>query len=51
MLGWELKGGKGAMCLGGKGRDVGLAEYWHPKTLFNDEEGSIGVIGLVDDCI
>ena len=39
------------MCLGGKGRDVGLAIYWCPKTLCEDEEGAIGVLGLVGDFV
>ena len=49
ILGCELKGGKKAMCLGGKGRDAGLAG--HPKTLFEDEKGSVRVLDLVGDCV
>ena len=49
-MGWELKGGNGVLCLGGEGSDAGLTVYWHPKTLFEDEEESVGVLGLVGDC-
>ena len=37
--------------MGGEGRDAGLTVYWHPRTLFEDEEGSGGVLGLVGDCV
>ena len=49
MLGCELEDGREVMHLGGKGRDAGLAVYCHPKTLFEDEEGSVGILGLVGD--
>ena len=29
----------------------GLTVYCHPRTLFEDEEGSGGVLGLVGDCV
>ena len=51
ILGWEPEGGNGVVCLGGEGSDAGLTVYWHPKTLFEDEEGSVGVLGLVGDCV
>ena len=51
MLDWELEGGSGVIHLGGEGSDAGLAVYWHPKTLFEDEEGSVGVLGLVGDWV
>ena len=47
---WEL-GGRGAAPLGGKGRDAGLVVYCHPRTLFEDEEGSGGMLGLVGDSV
>ena len=51
ILGWEPAGGNGVVCLGGEGSDAGLTVYWRPKTLLEDEEGSIGVLGLVGDCV
>ena len=51
ILGWEPEGGNGVLCLGGEGSDAGLTVYWHPKTLFEDEEGSVGVLGLVGDWV
>ena len=50
-LGWELKNGNGVLYLGGEGSDAGLTVYWHPNTLFKDEEESIGVLGLVGDWV
>ena len=47
---WEL-GGKGVARLGGKGRDAGLTMHCYPRTCFEDEEGSGGVLGLVGDCV
>ena len=37
--------------MGGEGRDAGLTVYCHPRTLFEDEEGSGGVLGLVGVCV
>ena len=47
---WEL-GGRGVAHLGGEGRDTGLTVYWCPRTLFEDEERSGGVLGLVGACV
>ena len=47
---WEL-GGRGVAHFGGKGKDTGLTVYCHPRTRFEDEEGSGGVLGLVGDCV
>ena len=52
ILGWEPEGGSGVLRLGGEGSEAGLTVYWHPKTLFEEEEeGSIGVVGLVGDWV
>ena len=37
--------------MGGEGRDTGLVVYWHPRTLFEDEERSSGILGLVGTCV
>ena len=37
--------------MGGEGRDAGLTVYCHPRTLFEDKEGSGGVLGLVGACV
>ena len=47
---WGL-GGRGVACFGGKGKDTGLTVYCRPRTLFEDEEGSGGVLGLVENCV
>ena len=47
---WEL-GGRGVARLGGEGKDTGLVMYCHPRTLFEDKEGSGGVLGLVGDSV
>ena len=47
---WEL-GGRGVARFGGKGKDAGLTVYCRPRTRFEDEEGSGGVLGLVGDCV
>ena len=47
---WEL-GGRGVACFGGEGKDAGLTVYCCPRTCFEDEEGSGGVLGLVGDCV
>ena len=47
----EELGGRGVAHLGGEGRDAGLTVYCRPRTLFKDEEGSRGVLGLVGDCV
>ena len=44
-------GGRGVACLGGEGKDDGLVVYCRLRTLFEDEEGSGGVLGLVGDCV
>ena len=51
MLGWEPEGGNGVLHLGGEGSDAGLTVYWCSKTLFEDEEGSVGILGLAGDCV
>ena len=51
ILGWEPEGGNGVLCLGGEGSEAGLTVYWCSKTLLEDEEGSVGVLGLVGDCV
>ena len=43
---WEL-GGSRIAHLGSEGKDAGLAVYCHPRTLFEDDKGSGGVLGLV----
>ena len=47
---WEL-GGRGVACFGGEGKDAGLTVYCHPRTLFEDEKGSGGVLDLVGGCV
>ena len=47
---WEL-GGRGVARFGGEGKDAGLTVYCCPRTRFEDEEGSGGVLGLVGDCV
>ena len=47
---WEL-GGRGVARFGGEGKDAGLTVYCCPRTRFEDEEGSSGVLGLVGDCV
>ena len=37
--------------LGGDSSDAGLTVYCHSRTLFKDEGGSGGVLGLVGDCV
>ena len=51
ILGWGPEGGNVVLHLGGKDSDAGLTVYWCPNILLEDEEGSIGVLGLVDDCV
>ena len=36
---------------GGEGRDAGLTVYCRPRTRFEDEEWSGGVLDLVGDCV
>ena len=45
---WGL-GGRGVARFGGEGKDAGLTVYCHPRTRFEDEEGSGGVLGLMGD--
>ena len=47
---WEL-GGTGVAHFGGEGKDAGLTVYCHPRTCFEDKEGSGGVLDLVGDCV
>ena len=47
---WELCG-RGVAHFGSEGKDVGLTVYCRPRTCFEDEEGSGGVLGLVGDCV
>ena len=47
---WEL-GGRGVARFSGESKDAGLTVYCHPRTLFEDEEGSGGVLDLVGDCV
>ena len=47
---WEL-GGRGVARFGGEGKDAGLTVYCRPRTCFEDEEGSGGMLGLVGDCV
>ena len=37
--------------LGGEGSDAGLTVYCRPRTLFEEDGGSGGVLGLVGDCV
>ena len=37
--------------MGGKGKDAGLTVYCHPRTLFEDDAGSSGVLDLVEGCV
>ena len=36
---------------GGEGSDTGLTVYCCPRTLFEDDKESSGVLGLVGDCV
>ena len=36
---------------GGEGRDAGLTVYCRPRTCFEDDTGSGGVLGLVGGCV
>ena len=36
---------------GGEGRDAGLTVYCHPRTHFEDNTRSGGVLGLVGGCV
>ena len=47
---WEL-GGRGVARFGGEGKDAGFIVYCRPRTLFEDEDKSGGVLGLVGDCV
>ena len=47
---WEL-GGSRVAHLGGEDKDTGLVVYCCPRTLFEDNKGSGGVLGLVGDCV
>ena len=46
---WELDG-KEVAHFSGEGKDAGLTVYCHPRTCFEDKEGSGGVLGLVWGC-
>ena len=35
------------LCFGGEDRDAGLTVYCRPRTRFEDDPGSGGVLGLV----